>query len=63
MKNWLIPIILTILVFTTFQCCTSNPKRSRKPVSTITLSPNKQKYYLNDKIDVTVNTKIHDGEL
>jgi glutamine cyclotransferase len=63
MKNWLIPIILTSLVFTTFQCCTSNPKRSRKPVSTISLSPDKQKYYLNEKVDVTVNTKIHDGEL
>ena len=63
MKNWLILFLLTTMVFTTFQCCTSNSKQSRKPVSTITLSPNKQKYYFNEKIDVTVTTKIHDGEL
>lgn len=63
MKNWLILFLLSTMVFTTLQCCTSKSKRSRKPVSTITVSPNKQKYHLNERIYVTVTTKIHDGEL
>lgn len=63
MKNILHPLILFMVVFTAFQCCTSKTQRSRKPVSTVALNPSARNYIYGQPLEFTVNTKIHDGEL
>lgn len=61
MKKIFLPVLL--ILFMAFQCCTSKTQRSRKPVSTVSLNPDGKNYLFNQSIQVTVNTKIHDGEL
>lgn len=63
MKNILQLITLLLIVFIAFQCCTSNTQRSRKPVSTVTLSPAAKNYVVGQPLEFNVSTKIHDGEL
>lgn len=57
------PLVLILVVFMAFQCCTGKPGRSRKPVSTVTLSPSAANYMYNQSLDLNVSTKVHDGEL
>ena len=61
MKKIFLPVLL--ILFMAFQCCTSKTQRSRKPVSTVSLTPDGKNYIYNQSIQVTVKTKIHDGEL
>lgn len=63
MRKILQPVILLMIVFTTFQCCTSNTQRSRKPVSTVTLNPAAKNYLMGQTLELNISTKIHDGEL
>ena len=63
MKKILQPVILILIVFAAFQCCTSNTGRSRKPVSTVTLTPNSKNHIFGQSLDLEITTNIHDGEL
>lgn len=63
MKKILQPLLLILIVFVAFQCCTSNTGRSRKPVSVVTLTPNSQNHVYGQALDINITTKVHDGEL
>lgn len=63
MKRTAFPFVLIFCFFITFISCSNTPKRSRKPVSTITVQPKKSKYVLGDKISVNVTTKVKNGEI
>lgn len=64
MKRNLFPIVLLFCFFiTVFSCSNSSSKRPRKPVSTLTIKPNKTQFVYGDKIAVNVKTKLRDGEI
>ncbi len=54
---------IVTLLFITFFSCSSQQKRSRKPVSTITILPEAQNYVYGNNISVKVETKLRDGEI
>ena len=63
MKKYIFPltIIFSLLIF----CfsCSSKPKRSRKPVSSITILPAAQNYIFGTSVSVRVETKLRNGEI
>lgn len=63
MKKICLSIVIISLIFTAFQCCTGKSGKSRKPVSSISLSPAKNSYKAGEALTISVNTKIHDGAL
>jgi len=64
MKQKLFPVLLIITLFVTiFSCSSKSDKRPRKPVSNITISPDKQQYVWGEKVSVNVKTSLRDGEL
>ena len=63
MKRTTFPILLIFCLFITFFSCSNTPKRSRKPVSTITIQPNKKNYVFGEKVSVNVKTKLKNGEI
>lgn len=63
MRNILYPASILLVLFITLQCCTSKTQRSRKPVSTVTFIPKANNYKTGQTLELTVSTKIHDGEL
>ncbi len=63
MKKSFFPLVIVLCLFVTFLSCSNKPKRSRKPVSTISVLPKKQNYVFNEKVSVNVKTKVKDGEI
>lgn len=64
MKLNLFPIVLIFCLIISFvSCSNSASKRPRKPVSTITIKPNKNQFVYGDKVSVNVKTKLRDGEI
>ena len=63
MKRSAFPILLVFCLFITFFSCSNTPKRARKPVSTITVQPNKKNYVYGEKVTISVKTKLKDGEI
>ncbi len=64
MKRSFFPILLILSLFVTFFSCSSKSnKRPRKPVSSITVQPDKSNYVFGEQISLAVNTKLKDGEL
>ncbi len=64
MKRNLFPIVLIFCLFVTFfSCSNKSSKHARKPVSTISIKPAKQRYTWGDKVSVKVKTKLRDGEI
>ncbi|NQU53378.1 MAG: glutaminyl-peptide cyclotransferase [Bacteroidetes bacterium] len=63
MKRTTFPFLLIFSLFITFFSCSNTPKRSRKPVSTITIQPNKRNYVFGEKVSVNVKTKLKNGEI
>ena len=64
MKRNLFPLVLLSCLFVVFFSCSNKAKkRPRKPVSTITLQPNKQQFSYGEKISVNIKTKLKDGEI
>ena len=64
MKRKLFPLVLLFCLFVSFfSCSNSSSKRPRKPVSTITIKPNKTQFIFGDKVSVNVKTKLRDGEI
>ena len=43
--------------------CAQSPKRARKPVTSIQITPNNKNYTVGDKLTVNLQTKIKDGSL
>lgn len=63
MKRIIFPIVLIFCLFITFFSCSNKPKKSRKPVSSISIQPNKKNYVFGEKINVSVSTKLKNGEI
>lgn len=63
MKQTAFPIVLIFSMFIVFFSCSNTPKRSRKPVSVITIQPNKKSYVFGEKVSVNVKTKVKNGEI
>lgn len=63
MSKFFYPLfVFTILLITSFSCSNSSD-RSRKPVSSITVEPNKKSYAFNENVSVSVNTNVKNGEI
>lgn len=63
MKKSVFPFVIIFSLFITFFSCSNKPKRSRKPVSTITVQPSKKNYIFGEKVSVNVKTKVRNGEI
>ena len=63
MKRTAFPIVLIFSIFIVLFSCSNTPKRSRKPVSTITIQPNKKSYVFGEKVTVNIKTKVKNGEI
>jgi len=63
MKSKLFPFIYIFCILVIFLSCSNKPKRERKPVSTITLSPNQKNYTFGEQVDIQVKTRLRDGEI
>ena len=63
MKRTAFPVVLIFSLFIIFFSCSNKPKRSRKPVSTITVQPNKKSYVFGEKVSVNIKTKVKNGEI
>lgn len=63
MKRTAFPLLLVFCLFVTFFSCSNSSNKSRKPVSAITIQPNKKNYILGDKVSVNVSTKLKNGEI
>jgi glutaminyl-peptide cyclotransferase len=54
--------VIIFLVSLSFSC-SNQPKRSRKPVSSITIMPAAKNYIYGNTVSVRVETKLRDGEI
>lgn len=63
MKRSVFPFVLIFCLFVTFFSCSNKPKRSRKPVSSISVQPSKRNYVFGEKVAVSVKTKVPNGEI
>lgn len=63
MKKTCLYVVILMLVFAAFQCCTGKSSKSRKPVSSITLAPTQHSYKTGESLTISVDTKVHDGIL
>ena len=63
MKRIAFPLILIISLFIISFSCSNTPKRSRKPVSTISITPQKRSFVYGEKVSVRVKTKVRNGEI
>ena len=63
MKRTAFPLVFLFCLFVTFFSCSNNSNKSRKPVSSITLLPNKKSYIIGDKVSVNVETKLKNGQI
>lgn len=63
MKRTFFPAVLIICLFVTFISCSNKPKRSRKPVSSISIEPGARNYIFGNTVTVDVKTKVRNGEI
>jgi glutamine cyclotransferase len=63
MKRSAFPLLLIFCLFITSFSCSNTPKRSRKPVSTIKIQPNKKSYVFGEKVSLQIKTKLKNGEI
>jgi glutamine cyclotransferase len=63
MKPFPFSLIILLSLFTTAFSCSNNSSKSRKPVSSISIQPNKNNYAFGEKIAVNVSTKVKNGEI
>lgn len=63
MKHSIFPFVLIFSLFITFFSCSNKPKRSRKPVSTITILPQAKNYIYGNNVSIRVQTKLRNGEI
>jgi glutaminyl-peptide cyclotransferase len=63
MKNSFLPVALIFILFISFFSCSNKPKRSRKPVSAISVYPGTRNYIYGQSVSVQIKTKVKNGEL
>ncbi|MDD4107783.1 MAG: glutaminyl-peptide cyclotransferase, partial [Prolixibacteraceae bacterium] len=63
MNKSVMPVVIIMSLFIIFFSCSNKPKRSRKPVSTISILPPAKNYIYGQTISIEVKTKLHDGEM
>ena len=63
MKRTFFPIVFILCLFVIFFSCSSKSNRSRKPVSNISVQPEKRNYIFNEKVTVNVKTKVKNGAI
>lgn len=63
MKRSVFPFFLVFSLFVLFLSCSNKPNRSRKPVSLITIQPQKKNYIFGENVAVNVETKVKNGEI
>jgi glutaminyl-peptide cyclotransferase len=63
MKKPFFLLVLILGIFVFLLSCSSQNKRSRKPVSTITINPTAQNYIYGNTISVRVQTKLRNGDI
>lgn len=63
MKKSVFPLVMVCCLLVTFFSCSNKPKRSRKPVSAITVEPVSRNYISGNTVSVNVKTKLKDGEI
>lgn len=57
------PMLLICFLFITSFSCSNNSGKSRKPVSVISIQPNKKNYTFGEKVSLNVKTKVKNGEI
>lgn len=57
------PLLLICFLFITSFSCSNNSGKSRKPVSVISIQPNKKNYTFGEKVSLNVKTKVKNGEI
>lgn len=63
MKNSFLPVFLLFCLFISFFSCSNRPHSSRKPVSAITVYPQKNSYIAGQSVNIRVETKVKNGEI
>ena len=63
MQKSFFPLALVFCLVVSFFSCSNTPKRSRKPVSLITIQPVKNNYTFDENVSVNVNTKLANGDI
>ena len=63
MKPFPFSLILLLSLFITAFSCSNNSSKSRKPVCSISIQPNKSNYIFGEKVTVNVSTKLKNGEI
>lgn len=63
MSRTAFPLLLICCLFITSFSCSNKSNKSRKPVSSISIEPNKKNYVFGEKVSVNVKTKVKNGEI
>jgi glutaminyl-peptide cyclotransferase len=63
MNRNIFPLVILFSLIIIFFSCSSQSRRSRKPVSNITILPKAQNYICENNISVRVETKLKNGEI
>jgi glutaminyl-peptide cyclotransferase len=63
MNKTLFPFVIILSLFIIFFSCSNKPNRSRKPVSSISLTPAENNYIYGQSVSVRVITKLKNGEI
>lgn len=63
MKLRIFSILFISLLFLSAFSCTNSPKKSRKPVAQISLTPKKKNLVAGDSINIQITIKLKDGAL
>ncbi len=63
MKRLVFPFVVLFCFLITFLSCSNTSEHSRKPVSTISIIPNKSNYVFGEKVSVQVKTTVKNGSI
>ncbi len=63
MKPFSFSLIILLSLFITAFSCSNNSSKSRKPVCSITIQPDKSNYVFGEKVAVNISTKVKNGEI
>lgn len=57
------PTIIILLIVSALSNCATKPKRSRKPVTSISISPKSKSYVTGTELSMSATTKLRNGEI
>jgi len=63
MNKVFFPLVIIFSLFITFFSCSNKPNRSRKPVSSISVTPTANNYIYGQSVSMRVVTKLKNGEI